>query len=198
METFKALFRQTLTQPGAAGHRIIAMDLPLQALWMALTFISVATSLLASGMLHLIPIPSDEMGDLLRASLPYGSPLVFALANWGNAVLSVFIFLWVGRVFGGTGQLRHLLAVIVLLQATAITLLVGLVLLGIVLPLVSVMLMLGVGLWTIWAMISLLRVAHNFDSLGNAIGTFLVAAIGVPLGLSLITGTIAALTAGVS
>ncbi len=195
---FKPLFRLMLTRPKKAGALMIDLGVPSQALWMALTLISVSVSLLASGLLHMVPLPDVEMGLLVRNSLPYTSPLLFALANWGNAALSVFIFLWIGRIFGGTGQIHDILSVIVLLQGTAVIVLTGLVAVGFILPLISSILMLGVAFWAIWAMICLMDVAHGFQNIGKAIGTFFVAAIGVPMGLSLFTGAIAALTAGVN
>ena len=116
MTLFKALFRQTLTDPRQAGHKVIALNLPVQSLWMALMLMAVLLSLMVSALLHLAPLPPDELGQVIQVMPAYQAPLMFAVLNWGQAVISVFVLHWIGRIFGGQGELRDRLSVMTTLS----------------------------------------------------------------------------------
>ena len=93
----------TLRNPREAGARVIALQFPLQALWIALGLGSLLMSLMASSLSHVAPLPSDETGDLIRMMPYYRTPLVFAIASWIQAVFTVFALFWVGRVVWWAG-----------------------------------------------------------------------------------------------
>ncbi|MCZ7677193.1 MAG: hypothetical protein M5U35_16930 [Roseovarius sp.] len=121
--------------------------LPLQGLWLALMLMAVLLSLLVSGVFHLAPMPPGEIGDLLRLSPAYHSPLVFAVINWGQALISIFVLHWIGHLFGGQGALADMLAVMIWLQFVSLVLAAGLFVAGLVLPVAAgVLTFLGPGL----------------------------------------------------
>lgn len=190
--SIKNLFRTTLTRPRAGAQDIIALNFSTQVLWMALTLISITMSAMVSGMFHMMPISGDATGDVIRSMLFYSSPIGFALLNLGNAVLSIFVLYWSGRFFGGTGQIRDVLSVIVLFQATVIALLFAIAVASMLLPFVSALAFVLFAVWAVWAMITMIDVAHGFQSIGKAIAVFLMATFVVPFGLSVILGAVMA------
>lgn len=193
---FKALFRQTLTNPRGAGAAVIALDLPVQGLWIALMLVSVLLSLLVSALFHIAPLPPDEVGAMIRMSPAHQAPLLFALINWGQAVISVFVLHWIGQVFGGKGRLADMLAVMIWLQAVTIVLAVVLFLAGLILPLIAALMMLVAFVWGIWATISLVDAANRFDNLLKATGVCLAALVAFSVGMAIISAVIGGLAMG--
>ena len=195
---FKPMFVLTLRNPRAAARMILEMRLPTQALWMALTLVSVLTSLWFSGILQVADLPDSEMGDMARNSPGYSSPLFFAAMQWGRAVLSVFVLCWVGQVLGGQGQLRDVLAVVTWLQMVGVCVIVALTLVGVILPFITTLGMLAFFVWWIWAMVCFLDEAHGFGSPIKAFGVLMMSVLGVLIGLSIIMGVILSLYVGLT
>ena len=197
-EMLKTLFALSLRNPREAAELIVGMKLPTQALWLALSLVSVLTSLVFSSLLHAAPMPQDEVGQMIMSSPGYDSPLIFALMQWGRAVLSVFVLYWVGKSMGGLGTLGDVLAVITWLQMVTFTLIAGLFAVGFIFPFVSTIGMLVVLGWWLWAVVSFLDVAHRFGSPFKAFGVLIVSILGVLLGITVIMGVILSLFAGIT
>jgi hypothetical protein len=193
---WKALFFLTLKTPKEAARHILALGLPSQALWMALSLVSVVTSMIFSGLLQAAPMPADEMGELIRGTPAYDAPLVFALLQWARAVVSVFVLYWVGTVFGGQGRLVDVLAIMAWLQAVTFGLMLGIVVLGALMPFVSSLLVLTMAVWWFWAVISALDVVHGFDNMVKAAAVLIASVIGATIGLSIFLGVVASVFVG--
>jgi len=194
----KQLFVQTLKTPSEAGAQVMRLQWPIQALWMALSLVSVITSLIFAALMQLAPMGEDQFSDLMRASPAHSAPLIFALLQWGRAIVSVFVLYWIGRMMGGTGQLRDVLAVMAWLQAVTFVLMIGLIVIGAILPMLSSLLILAMVIWWIWAIVSVLNVAHGFDSMFKAGAVLILSLLGVTVGMSIFFGAISALFVGVS
>jgi len=192
----RALFRTTLTNPRQAGAELIAMGLPVQGLWIALMLVAVLLSMMVSAVFHLSPLPPDELGQMIRLSPAYQAPLLFALINWGQALISVFVLHWIGRAFGGQGELADMLAVMVWLQCVSLVLGVGLFVVGLILPLISAMLMLAAFIWGIWATIGLVDAANRFDNMFKAAGVCVVAVVAFSVGMTILSAVIGGLAMG--
>ena len=192
----KALFFLTLKAPKEAARHLMALDFPAQALWMALSLVSIVTSMIFAGLLQMAPMPADEMGALIRGTPAYDAPLIFALLQLARAVVSVFVLYWVGTLFGGQGRLVDVLAVIAWLQAVTFALMLGIVVLGVVVPLVSSLLILAMAVWWIWAVVSALDVAHGFDSMVKSAAVLIVSVVGATIGLSIFVGVVASIFVG--
>ncbi len=193
---WKALFVLTLKAPRDGAQQLLSLGLPAQALWIALSLVSVVTSMIFAGLLQLAPMPQDEMGELVRTMPAYDAPLIFALLQWARAVVTVFVLFWVGRTFGGTGRLVDILAIITWLQAVTFCLMLGIVVLGALLPFVSSILILVMAVWWVWAVVSSLDVAHGFDSVIKAAAVLIVSVIGATIGLSIFIGVMASVFVG--
>jgi hypothetical protein len=195
---FLSLFLLTLRNPREAGELILDLRLPAQALWIGLSLVSVMTSLVFSGLMRVGPLPQDQFGEIMAGSPAYSAPLVFALMQWGRAVVTVFVFFWVGRMLGGRGPLENVLAVLTWLQAVTFVIMLGLLVAGLVLPFLTSLMILGAFAWWLWAVTALLKVAHGFEGIWRAIGVLILSLLGVTIGLSLFFGAVAGLFMGVS
>lgn len=192
----KHLLRITITDPRQAGREVIALGLPLQGLWMALMLMAILLSLMVSGVFHGVPLPPGAMGDAIRLSPAYHSPLIFAVINWGQAVISVFVLHWIGRMFGGQGTLRDMLAVMIWLQFVSLLLAAGLFLAGLIVPIAGgVLTLLALG-WGLWATVALVDAANRFDNMFKAVGVCLVAVVAFSVGMTLFSATLGGLAMG--
>lgn len=198
LSMLKSLFLLTLKAPKAAGAQFISLQLPVQGLWLALSLVSVVTSLIFAALMQVAAVGEDQFSELMRQSPAHSAPLILALLQWGRAVLSVFVLCWVGRMMGGTGHLRDVLAVMTWLQAVTFVLMSGIVVLGMALPMLSSLMVLVMVVWWVWAVVSLLDVAHEFENMFKAAGVLIVSLLGVTVGLSIFFGLVSALFMGVS
>ena len=197
----KPLFLGTLKKPRAGVRAIIAMRLPSQGLWIALSLVSIVTSLILSILMQAataMPGRPPELGMFFETMPGSGSPIIFALLRWGQAVLIVFMLYWVGRVLGGQGALDDVLAAMTLLQAVAFIVLFGLSLLGMVLPVLPALAILVFLIWFLWALVVSLDEAHGFESPLKAVGVLVLSFFGVLVGISVMTAMIAAIVGGVT
>ncbi|MFN3208475.1 MAG: Yip1 family protein [Roseovarius sp.] len=194
----KPLFLTTIRQPRDGAARMLSLRLPAQALWIALSLISVVTSAVVAALVQAAPMPPGELGRLVEASPVYSSPLIFAAMQWGRAVLSVFMLFWVGRALGGRGELPDVLAVVTLLQAVSFVLVASFTILGMIIPFLSSLGLLVFFVWWIWAVSNALDVAHEFDSPLKAFGVMVISVFGVLIGLSILMGVIGGVGAGLT
>ena len=192
----KPLLVTTIRDPRRGAERVLALQWPVQALWIALSLISVVTSAVVAALVQAAPMPEGELGRLLQASPVYSSPLVFAVMQWARAVFSVFMLFWIGRALGGRGTVPEVLAVVTLLQAVSFLLVAGFTILGLILPFVSSLGLLVFFVWWLWAVSNMLDVAHGFDSPLKAFGVMVIAIFGVLIGLSIFMGVIGGLAGG--
>lgn len=189
---FKSMLRLTLTNPRQAGALVVEMGWPMQGLWIALLLVSVLLSLMVSAVFHSAPLPPGELGQLIEMSPAYHTPLLFALLNWAQALVSVFLLHRIGLAFGGQGELGDVLAVMIWLQVVSLVLAVVLFVVGLILPLVGGLLMIAAFFWGLWATLALVAAAHRFDSLlkaaGVCVATVVVFSIGMTMLSALLSG----------
>jgi len=187
---FTALLRTTVTDPRQAGAQVIAMNWPLQGLWIALMLVAVLLSLLVSALLQVAGLPDDEMGNLLRMSPAYRAPLLFALINWAQAVISVVMLHWVGRMLGGRGDLADMLAVMIWLQIVSLVLAISLFAVALILPMIGGLMVLIAFFWGIWATIGLVDAAGRFDNMFRAAGVCAVSVVAVSIVMTVLSALV--------
>ncbi|MFU1476845.1 Yip1 family protein [Roseovarius sp. C7] len=189
-EVFIALFKQSLTEPREAGRYIIGLNLPAQFLWMALAFLAAVMSLLVSGMFQIVPLPEGEMGDMMRMNPAYRTPLVFALMQWGQAVISVVVLTWIGRLFGGRARVEDMLAVTIWIQLIALVLGLGVGVLAVLLPPLGAFAILAYIAWALFITVAMIDAAHGFENMLKSLGVFIASIVALALGSALIAGMI--------
>ena len=195
---FKELFKLTLTNPRAAGRQIIALDYPPQALWTALALVAVLLSLAMSALLHAAPLPPGQMGASIQLLPHYSTPLLAALIQWGQMVITVFVLFWVGQALGGSGRLSDMLAVMIWLNLVAILVALGIFLLALALPPLAGFAALVMVFWVVWATFGMIDAAHGFGNYFMGMFVFLLAWVVTVIGMSVFSAVIGLTAMGVS
>ncbi|MEP1537816.1 MAG: Yip1 family protein [Paracoccaceae bacterium] len=194
----KSLIALSIRDPRLAGETILSMRLPDPILWQALTFVSVISTLIVAGMMRLSPIPDNEFGLILIKSPIYSSPLLAAVMQWGQSVISIFVVHWIGRIFGGTGSRANVLALVAWLHFVALILVIFLVLLGSLIPMLSAFgLLMFIG-WWLWSFVTFVDVAHALQSMFKAAGVLVVSFVGFLFGVSFVVSLLGGLIYGIA
>ncbi len=195
-ELFKVLLRTTLRDPRQGGKDVIALNWPMQGLWLMLMLMAVILSLLVSGLFHVAPMPPDELGQLVMVSPAYSAPLMFAVINWGQSVITVFVLNWICSMFGSQGGVREMLSVMIWLQIVTLVLALVLFFVTLVIPSVGGILMFLAFLWGLWALILLVDAAAGFDFFMKSFFVCLIALLAFTIGMAIFSTVIGGLTAG--
>ena len=194
--TVKALFRTTLTDPRQGGRDVIALNLPTQGLWIALMLMAVILSLLVSGLFYVSPIPDDDLGQMIRRSPAFHSPLLFALINWGQSVVTVYVLHFVSRMVGGEGEVRDMLSVMIWLQVMTLVLAVTFSLVSLVIPAIGALCMLLAFFWGLWAIVAFVDAASDFDSMFRALGVCIAGCLAFSFLMTIVASLMSAFGSG--
>ena len=194
--TFKTLFRTTLTDPRQGGRDVVALNLPTQGLWIALMLMAVILSLLVSGLFYISPIPDDELGMMIRSSPAFQSPLLFALINWGQSVVTVYVLHFVSRMVGGEGQVRDMLSVMIWLQVMTLVLAAVFSLVSLLIPPIGALCMLLAIFWGLWAVVAFVDAASDFDSMFKALGVCIAGFLAFSFIMTIVASLMAAFGIG--
>ena len=195
-DTFRTLFGTTLTNPRQGGREVIDLNLPTRGLWIALMLMAVVLSLLVSGLFHVSPMPPDELGQMIRMSPAFQAPLIFAVINWGQSVITVFVLHWISQMVGGDGRLRDMLSVMIWLQVMTLVLAVSFFLVAMVIPAIGGLFMLLAFFWGLWAMVAFVDAASDFDSMFRALGVCIAALLVFSFGTTVFSALIGGLAYG--
>ena len=118
--TFAALIgaiRFTLRAPRDAARAVIGLRLSTSAGWTALALAAVASTLLSSLALQIVPVELEP-----AVAAVFGNPLRLALLQFGVLAVGAVLVFAVGRRLGGTGDLAGTLAVLSWLEVIQIAL----------------------------------------------------------------------------
>lgn len=131
--TLVDLVWQTIRAPRRMAERILALDLPMLTAWEALALSVLATVILMVGLVLGTPgIPTDP-GQSMMVTL-YSGPFAVAISQSINSVLTVFAVLWIGRMFGGRGQLKGAVVLVAWHQIFLLCLALASMMLGALIP----------------------------------------------------------------
>ncbi|MFV0333799.1 MAG: Yip1 family protein [Tropicimonas sp.] len=190
-----ALFQlvwQTIRAPRQTAEQIIALGIPLRALWEALVLSALLTVLLIASFL---PLMAGDPGRALVAEM-YPLPLVAAAGQIVNSVVSVFAVLWIGRWLGGQGRLEGAVALVAWYQLFGLCTGAILVLAGAVLPWAQI----GLGLLLIAVSLVVLTqficALHGFRNALVVFAGVVAASFGLVLAIWLVIGLLAAIFLG--
>ena len=161
--------RLTVTNPRAGARRIIAMDLPLSARWLAFWLMAVLTAILTHLSLGLLPAADREM---LAGMME--SPLRSAVLQAGLLLATVWLVCRVGRMRGGKGSFADTLVLLTWLQFLMLSLqLVQLVLQVLVPPLAVPVNVAAFGLF-LWLLTNFVAELHGFRSLISVLASLVL------------------------
>ena len=163
--------RDTIRAPQEAAQAVLALNLPRNVLWLGLALVITLSTLLASAVLLMVPMPEAGAGVPMPVVMGIVQAVFLVLASLGIAVI--------GARFGGKGDFDGALALMVWLQAVflvvqafqIVAIAIGLSVLADIVSLASIPLF-------FWLMAQFVTVLHGFSSVWKtfwAIIMFLIA-----------------------
>jgi len=163
--------RDTIRAPQEAAQAILALNLPRNVLWLGLALVITLSTLLASAVLLMVPMPEAGAGVPMPVVMGIVQAVFLVLVSLGIAVI--------GARFGGKGDFDGALALMVWLQAVflvvqafqIVAIAIGLSVLADIVSLASIPLF-------FWLMAQFVTVLHAFSSVWKtfwAIIMFLIA-----------------------
>ena len=183
-----SLLWQSLTQPADAARTVLARSFPREALWSAVALVSILSVLSSYAMAGLTGPADPAAGNGM--SLVSLSPFALALALFALLTMLVFVLHFTGRALGGTGGFDATLLTVAWTQGAFVILDVAQLLFMLLLPGLIAFASLAALLVMLRTLVHFVAVLHDFDTLGPAIGTVVLAAVGLILGFALIFGVI--------
>jgi hypothetical protein len=170
-----------IMEPSDSARKVIAMDIPREALWTALMLIAVLNVLLVEVLKLLSPAPAAFEQQAFAMS-PFG---FFAIISVFLVVL-VFGVSYAGRMMGGKGTLPATLAIVVWFQSISLTVQIVQIVLIVISPAIgSIFGLLSLGA-LIWCFINFINILHGFNHLGKAFGVLVLAFIGAGIILTVL------------
>lgn len=173
---------ETLRSPRTAAQKVMNLNLSRDVLWSGLVLVACLNSIVTG--LSLL------LGDSSFLPTVLGNPILFFVIFAGLQVLSVHAFYWTGLAVGGKGDLGHVLALLVWLQALQFVAQVILFVLVFVSPGLTELLAMAVSFFGLWVTVNFLTEALHLPSLLHAVGAMVLAAIGIAFGLMILVGLI--------
>jgi hypothetical protein len=163
--------RDTIRAPQEAAQAVLALNLPRNVLWLGLALVITLSTLLASAVLLMVPMPEAGAGVPMPVVMGIVQAVFLVLVSLGIAVI--------GARFGGKGDFDGALALMVWLQAVflvvqafqIVAIAIGLSVLADIVSLASIPLF-------FWLMAQFVTVLHGFSSVWTtfwAIIMFLIA-----------------------
>lgn len=180
----------TLHAPKKAAAQLLGLDLSKETLWTALVLFSVLNSLIFSLSLWGTPV---SQGAALVPEM-YLSPVLFAMFLAAGLAMTVFVLFWGGRMLGGKGALRDVLAILVWLQVLRLVFQTCVAFVVFLAPQIGNTLVIAGNIVGLWILIGFVDVAHRFDSAGRAFGIIFVAVMSAVVGLAFIMSLLGGLT----
>ena len=163
--------RDTIRAPQRAAQAVLALNLPRNILWLGLALVITLSTLLASAVLLMVPMPEAGAGVPMPVVMGLVQAVFLVLVSFGIAVI--------GARCGGKGDFDGALALMVWLQAVflvvqafqIVAIAIGLSVLADIVSLASIPLF-------FWLMAQFVTVLHGFSSVWKtfwAIIMFLIA-----------------------
>lgn len=166
----------SIMEPSAMAQKVIALNLPREALWTGLALIAVLNVIMLALLQMFSPAPvAFEQQAFSLSPFAYVAIIGIFLALFVTATFQI------GRMMGGAGTFAGTLTVIVWFQAVSLTLeAIQLVLVLISPAIASIFGMLSLGA-LIWCFINFINVLHGFASLGKSAVAVVLSLVGTAL-----------------
>ena len=171
----------TLRDPRNAARRMMALNLPMAARWLALGIMSIGSAMLTHVSLALIPLGDrDPVIDFMS------NPITTALLQGVTLVVLVGVVFWVGRLRGGKGSFADALVVMTWLQFVMLCLQLVQLLVLLALPPVAGLVNLAAFALFLWLLTNFVAELHGFRSLITVFGGIILSIIAVGFLISLL------------
>jgi hypothetical protein len=171
--------RDTIRAPQEAAQAVLALNLPRNVLWLGLALVITLSTLLASAVLLMVPMPEAGAGAPMPVVMGIVQAVFLVLVSLGIAVI--------GARFGGKGDFDGALALMVWLQAVflvvqafqIVAIAIGLSVLADIVSLASIPLF-------FWLMAQFVTVLHGFSSVWKTFWAIIMFFIAFAFLLSLV------------
>lgn len=181
--SLKDLALLTMQDPAEAARQLMAIQLDRGTLWTAVFLVAVLNTLLAGLNNVLMPNTTPIPGL-------FDVPAVYFFFVGGGLVLTILTLFWVGRAFGGEGSMEDIMVVVVWLQFMRVLVQATALMLLLTIPMLSILLILVAALVGIWILVHFVDQAHRFGSLSKAAGVLIAAFVGMVVGVSILLSMI--------
>lgn len=182
-ERLQGLAWTTLSDPRAAAHELMAMQIPQTALWPLLALVVIASTLLSGG-LNLLSPAEGPMAELL------GLPFLSAGLTLAGLVALIYALHWTGRMLGGDGHLGEMVLVMTWLQFMLFLGQIAILLIALALPPLGAILFLGYLGFSVWMSVAFVDAVHRFDNYFKSFGVILLALIALGVVLSILLSVV--------
>lgn len=153
------LARQTFRDPQGAARRLIAIDPPMEARWLALLLVGVLAVL--ETRLALLAMP---VGDPSPVFAVVADPWIGVPAQILSLALVAMAIAGIGRMFGGAGRFADALLLVVWLEfLLTLVQAVQMVVMFVMPPLGTLLALAAIGLF-LWLMVQFIAALHGFHS----------------------------------
>lgn len=188
--SFPQLALLTVRDPQAAAAIVLGWHLPREALWTSIGLVSVIVTILSTLSNMLFPVPAP-------LSAIIANPFVYFLIAAGGFIATVYAIYWCGRMLGGEGAVEDLMVLLLWLQALRAAAQAGVLVLLILAPALASLVVLVVGVATLWIFIHFINIGLRLGSLGRAVVVLIVGALALMAGLSFLLSLIGVSAVGV-
>ncbi|WP_136635694.1 YIP1 family protein [Pseudooceanicola onchidii] len=182
-DDLKSLALETVTNPAQAAKRVLALDVPMQAVWMGLGLVAVL-----NGIYYSVLLPGLAQAGLAVPAM-VGSPVTLTGFILVIFVLMVFLTAFSGRLLGGIGDVESVGKITVWLQMLRVVAQVVISILSLVSPLLGWLAATALGIWGIWILLNFVAQAHGFN-IPKALGTLAVMFVGLIVVMSVLSAAL--------
>lgn len=149
-------------------------------LWMGVTLVSILSVLLI---------------QILQVITPFTMPMGFTPLLYGLVMGCILIILTMGlyltgQMLGGQGTFTHSFALVIWLEATALTFRVVQAVVGFISPGISGLLSFAGLIALLWILLNFVNEVHKFNSFGRAFATIVIAIFSIGFGFGLFLSVI--------
>ena len=162
------LLRETLADPRATARRLISLQLPIEARWMAFALATLASVIVLQG-----------LGMVATGSTEMPSPMLFVLLLASANLVGVVAIHQVGRLMGGLGSFEDTLLLVAWLQSIQVMLILLQSIAFLVLPPLGGIVQIVGLVVLLWLLTSFVAELHGFRSLWAVFGMIVVVSLGL-------------------
>lgn len=175
---------ETLRAPRPTFARLHRMNLPVEALWIALALTVVLSMIFGVLMTLVLGAPVAEPDPEAVSAAP--DPIVLGFAQFALLFVSVFLIHKVGRMMGGRGDLPGAILAVAWLQFVLTCFQIVQTAVILFSPIFGLPIFIAGLVIFFWLLTSFIAELHGFTSLGRVFGMILFVMIGLAFGLSVL------------
>jgi hypothetical protein len=173
------LLRRTLADPRGVARDLVALQLPLPALWLAMALIAALSAILAHLTFTSMMMRMPEGGGF---ALP--SPIATAVVQFGVLAMMSLAVHQIGRRFGGRGTQAGAAVIVIWVQFVLVALQAAqLVALFVLPPVADLLGLAGIALF-LWLLTAFVAELHGFRSTGQVFVGVIVSIFAVAFALA--------------